>query len=105
MSVYVDPLFEHGGSGSFKWKRSCHMYADTLEELHLLAARIGMRRSWFQNKEKLPHYDLVSTKRELAVRFGAIEHTRDEMVRYMRSNSYKGIGDVDPNLGLFGGER
>jgi len=33
------------------------MYADTLEELHAMAKKIGMRSEWFQNKENgdLPH--------------------------------------------------
>jgi len=27
MSVYVDTLFKYGGSESFRWIHSCHMYA------------------------------------------------------------------------------
>lgn len=85
MSVYVDPLLEHGGSDSFRWKRSCHMYADSLWELHRMAAAIGMKRSWFQSHAKLPHYDLVESRRKHAVHLGAIEHSRDQMVTFMRS--------------------
>ena len=84
MSVYVDPLFDHGGSATFRLRRSCHMYADTLEELHAMAEQIGMKRAWFQNKTKLPHYDLVPSRRVKAVRLGAIEHRRAEMVSLMR---------------------
>jgi hypothetical protein len=86
MSVYVDPLFGYGGSKSFRWKTSCHMYADTLDELHDMAARIGMRRAWFQDKNrKLPHYDLVPARRKLAVQFGAVEHDFRQMVAFKRS--------------------
>ena len=84
MSVYVDPVMEHGGSKTFRWPRSCHMYADTLEELHWMARQIGMKRAWFQYKERLPHYDLVPTRRKMAVERGAIEHTREQMVEFMR---------------------
>lgn len=84
MSVYVDPLFNHGGSATFRWTQSCHMYADALEELHLMATRIGMKRSWFQNKIRLPHYDLVASRRRQAVELGAVEHTREQMVAFMR---------------------
>lgn len=87
MSVYVDPLFDHGGSATFPWKRSCHMYADTLDELHAMARAIGMKRAWFQNKERLPRYDLVPARRAAAVSAGAVEHTREEVVRFMRANS------------------
>lgn len=60
------------------------MYADTLEELHVMAARIGMRRSWFQDARGFPHYDLVSTRRAHAVRLGAVEQSLREMVNYSR---------------------
>jgi hypothetical protein len=85
VSVYVDPLLDYGGSDSFRWKRSCHMYADSLWELHRMAAAIGMKRSWFQSHTKLPHYDLVESRREFAVHMGAIEHSREQMVAFMRS--------------------
>jgi hypothetical protein len=85
MSVYVDPVLAHGGSQTFPWTRSCHMYADTVEELHSLAKQIGLKRSWFQNKAHLPHYDLVATKRKAAVAAGAVEHTREQMVQFMRA--------------------
>lgn len=75
MSVYVDPLIDYG----WKLGPSCHMVADTLEELHAMAEKIGMKRSWFQDKEhSMPHYDLVASKRKLAVQNGAVELTRRE---------------------------
>lgn len=77
ISVYVDVLMNHGWSLG----PSCHMYADTLDELHEIAAKIGMKRSWFQDK-RLKHYDLVASKRRLAVAHGAIEHTSREAVDF-----------------------
>jgi hypothetical protein len=87
MSVYVDPLFNHGGSATFRWKHSCHMYADTLQELHAMAAAIGMKRAWFQDHPRLPHYDLVERRRVAAVKLGAIEHSRKEMVLFSWARS------------------
>ena len=87
MAVYVDPILHHGGSPSFHYTHSCHMYADSLDELHATARLIGLRRDWFQPKDKLPHYDLVPTKRKAAVRAGAIEHTREQMVQFMRDRA------------------
>lgn len=84
MAVYVDPIMEHGGSATFHWTKSCHMYADTLGELHEMAEAIGMRGSWFQDKPHLPHYDLVPARRAKAVKLGAVEHTKYEMVAFMR---------------------
>jgi len=75
MAVYVDSLIDYG----WKLGPSCHMTADTLEELHEMADKIGMKRSWFQKSKKdVPHYDLVASRRKLAVKYGAIELTRNE---------------------------
>lgn len=87
MSVYVDGLVQWGDASSprcFRNQPSCHMYADTLEELHTLADAIGMKRSWFQDKRDLPHYDLVPSRRAVAIRLGAVEHDKYDMVNFMR---------------------
>jgi hypothetical protein len=69
--VYVDKVVRYSIkiNGYQEW---CHLLADTLEELHGFALQIGLKRAWFQNK-KFPHYDLVPSKREIAVCFGAKE--------------------------------
>jgi hypothetical protein len=59
------------------------MYADTNEELHEFAAKIGLRREWFQKSTSGPHYDLTVRRRAAAVKLGAIEHTDREMVDHM----------------------
>lgn len=53
----------------------CHMLADSDEELHSMAARIGVARKWWQSPDKTSgsHYDIALSKRALAVGFGAIE--------------------------------
>lgn len=61
--IYVDPLRHYSG----KRKEYCHMATDgDREELHVFAASIGLKRHWFQGGT-YPHYDLVASKRELAV--------------------------------------
>jgi hypothetical protein len=87
MSVYVDPIAKWGGSDTFHWKSSCHMYADTLAELHKMAISIGLKREWFQDK-KMPHYDLVPAKRVLAVRKGAIEQDFQQAVVTWRDRGW-----------------
>lgn len=69
MAVYVDQSRDWG----WRLGPSCHLIADTLDELHAFAARIGMKRSWFQNKASGPHYDLTVGKRAQAVALGAVE--------------------------------
>lgn len=84
MAVYVDTLLDcAAGPGiprCFSGKKSCHMYADTLLELHDMALYIGLRRTWFQNKPTLAHYDLTPWMRIKAVQNGAIEHDRHQAV-------------------------
>lgn len=78
MSVYVDKA--ENGFGRMKM---CHMIADSLEELHEMAEKIGMKKEWFQPKS-FPHYDVCKTRRKQAVELGAIEVTSRELVMVMR---------------------
>jgi hypothetical protein len=54
------------------------MLADTDEELHAMALRIGVARRWWQTPEKTSgsHYDIALSKRAAAVSAGAIEITQ-----------------------------
>ena len=58
-----------------------HMLADSDEELHAMAARIGVQRKWWQSPEKTSgsHYDISKAKRKLAVDAGAVEVTIKQM--------------------------
>lgn len=71
MSVYVDNLQNWGQSRTWRLGASCHMIADTLDELHEMADSIGMKRAWFQAKASTPHYDLTASRRDKAVKLGA----------------------------------
>lgn len=50
---------------------SAHLMADTLDELHAFAKRLGLKREWFQNHPMHPHYDLTPGKHAQAVALGA----------------------------------
>ena len=80
--IYVDDLVLHATSplGRREW---CHMIADSLDELHAMASRIGMRPAWFQPRS-FPHYDLVASRRARAVRLGAIECDRRIFVGHLQ---------------------
>jgi len=68
MPVYVDTA-RH----PFRGYVMCHMIADSLDELHAMADKIGMERRWFQAPPKAshPHYDIPENKRAKALRLGA----------------------------------
>ena len=86
MSVYVDELFATSPSKQWPYRRACHMYADTSEELHELAGLIGLSRSWFQNRRHFPHYDLTAWKRQQAIARGAVAVDRQENQKRMRGD-------------------
>jgi hypothetical protein len=94
MTVYVDDM-----RAPFGRLVMCHMLADTDEELHAMAERIGVARRWHQAPPRhRSHYDIAQTKRLLAVRAGAVEITWREaaqMVRHRRSIGELGAPRAD----------
>lgn len=79
MTVYVDDMQapfkpDHAPGRTYVM---CHMIADTEEELHLMADRIGVARKWYQGD----HYDIAKSKRELAIKAGATPITWRELGR------------------------
>jgi hypothetical protein len=49
-----------------------HLISDSgLEGLHKFARVVGLKRSWFQNHERHPHYDLTTNRiRNRAIKMG-----------------------------------
>jgi len=81
VSVYVD----HARNG-YGRMIMCHMIADTPDELHAMADRIGVARRWFQAPPKASfwHYDIAQSKRALAIAAGAIHCERFSFVGHLR---------------------
>ena len=71
MTVYVDDAVH-----LWRDQRWAHLMADTLEELHEMAARLGIPRRAFQNKTSGAHYDVPSDLRERAIGLGAVAISR-----------------------------
>lgn len=93
MSVYVDDM-----RASYGRMVMCHMIADTDEELHAMAAKIGVQRKWWQSPEKTSgsHYDIALSKRALAIKHGAKEITWRQTAMMNRRRKITGsLGDPD----------
>jgi hypothetical protein len=75
MAVYVD-------NEQIEWRGKlwCHLVADSLDELHSFASRIGLRRSWFQDRASFPHYDVTTAVRERALSAGAVASRKAAML-------------------------
>lgn len=84
MAVYVGPLFTCIPNKKWQYRQVCHLFVDVntdFEELHAIAHKLGLKRSWFQcvvylddskissffYTLKIPHYDLTASKREKAI--------------------------------------
>jgi Protein of unknown function (DUF4031) len=67
VTVYVD-------NAGIPWRGHhwAHLLGSDLDELHALAAEIGLRRAWFQDHGRYPHYDVTTDKRAEAVTAGAV---------------------------------
>ena len=75
MTVYIDNIQQYS---SGPW---CHMAPDSgLDELHAIAARIGLKREWFQDHHLVPHYDLRPSKRGQAIKAGAVAVNQFELL-------------------------
>lgn len=68
--TYVDEVRKWPTSIRCFQQGSAHLTADTLEELHAMARRIGLRQAWFQ-AGLVPHYDLTPARRQAAIEAGA----------------------------------
>jgi hypothetical protein len=79
MAILVDELREYPGV-ALPFTVWCHMATDAdFEELHEFAARLGLRRAWFQRD----HYDLPAHGRAAAVALGAEQVATGELLRRM----------------------
>lgn len=86
MTVYVDEIRDWtliAKARGLRHTHWCHLTADTEEELHAFAAHLGLRRTWFQKKGPRDyrwHYDVTPPKRTQAVRLGAREVDRRQLL-------------------------
>jgi hypothetical protein len=93
MTVYVDDANIPADVSIFMNRRWFHLIADTQQELHAFAGRLGLRRAWFQdplvNTKRIAapgsraaenwHYDITEGKKWQAIRLGAVQVTWREL--------------------------
>jgi hypothetical protein len=93
MTIFVDNMRMRAKVGRIDARWS-HLFTDQVDktELHEFAARIGLKRAWFQHKDGAgwqDHYDVTDSVRARAVVAGAVEvdfiSGTGEMMRRLRA--------------------
>ncbi len=73
MTVYVDDMQRPAKVGRIDAVWS-HLLADTDDELHRFAMRLGLKKAWFQKPgTPIAHYDVTEPKRQQAIQLGAVQ--------------------------------
>ena len=98
MSCYVDTVRSYPDAG-LRFTEFCHLLADTPEELHAMAAALGMPRRMYQDHPWRWHYDLPGHLREQAVQLGAQEVTMHRVGALLRARKTDLTGRHTPDGG------
>lgn len=90
MTVYVDDMYK-SPMGQLGRMKMSHMIADTVDELHEMADKIGVARKHYQGPPVTinPHYDICHSKRASAIWHGAKEITMREAVDIIKAQRGK----------------
>ncbi len=64
--IFIDAPQDYPGHQGW-----CHLWGENIGDLHSFAARLGLRREWFQDRASFPHYDLSPQMRLRAIERGA----------------------------------
>lgn len=96
MTVYVDDF-----NANYGRMVMVHMLADSDDELHAMADRIGVARRWHQAPPKHDsHYDICLSKKALAVKAGAVEiGCREAACMNRRRNQTGALGEPGDAIG------
>ena len=85
--VYVDNACKPIGKAIM-----CHMIADSTEELHKMAQKLGLRKEWCQGAGTVREHFLISLKkRKLALAFGVKEVTYENLALKLASRALKPV--------------
>lgn len=81
MTVYVDnPMYARTASKKPR-KLYAHMVADSFDELHAFAAKIGVKKHFFHRSKTAHHYDINQDQYVIALKNGAQLVDSREIVR------------------------
>lgn len=95
MTVFIDDMYLYP-MGQFGRMKMSHLIADTDDELHAMAQRVGVARKWWQNVTSGSHYDICMSAREKALEYGATPITLKQCaIMNMRRRKTGELGTPD----------
>lgn len=94
MSVYIDDMYKYP-MGRYGRMKMSHMIADTEQELHAMAQKIGIARRWYQGD----HYDVCTSYRAKAIANGAVAITLKQLA-CMAALRRRGLPMGDPETAI-----
>lgn len=78
--VYIDDY-----NAPFRNMKMCHMIADSKDELLEMCDKIGVQRKWIQKEgTSHEHFDICSTKKVIALKFGAVSISLRDLALKLR---------------------
>lgn len=83
MSVYIDDMEKPYRNRPDRIYKLNHMIADSVDELHEMAQKIGLKSQWFQPKS-FPHYDVTIAKKKEAIKLGAEAVSTRELIQKIK---------------------
>ena len=95
MTVYVDDMYLLP-MGRYNRMKMSHMIATTDDELHAMAARIGVARKWFQDVPSGAHYDVSMSMRSRALECDAMAITVRQLSSMCAIRRHDGTLPTDP---------
>lgn len=78
MSVYVTETKKVEKNSLWRWSYIAYMFADSRQELHDFAYRIGLHPYMFMNHPHSPYYPITCRKRYKALDNGAILMSKEQ---------------------------
>ena len=73
MAICIDKLMSCEPTRRWPFEDICHLVADSPDELHEFAKKLGVSSEWFEPHSKCPYYNLTGNRREAALKLGATE--------------------------------
>ena len=88
-------------SDSVIYTDSVHLVSADLKALHKFARKLGLKRQWFQDEDRYPHYDLTTIKMfHKALAHGAQECSSKDIIRLLKNSSTVGEGITGEDLSV-----